>query len=318
MMSPYAGIVEMESRLRLKINDWELGAELDCACSAALEAGAIALRAFTSRDFEVEEKAGGLGPVTTADLEANAAICEALAHRFPDDAIIAEESVPAGDEGRRRWFVDPIDGTREFAAGRREFAVMIGLCVDGVPVVGVVTQPATRAIVIAHAGHGAFSAFVDTHELASARTRGDSLRGTSVLGSERNPIDWSAQDWQQLRVSTVRKPTKATLMRSRSSPSKRVDRLVQLLEIPNQRSMGSLGLKIVEIASGRADLYCNFKGKASQWDIAGPQAILEAAGGRMTTARGEPLLYAARPTPLSEGVVASNSLLHDAILAAVT
>lgn len=283
----------MECHLRLKISEWGLGEELECACNAALAAGSIALRAFTSRDFEVEEKAGGAGPVTTADLEANAAICEAIARRFPADAIIAEESKPAAREAARRWFVDPIDGTREFAAGRPEFAVMIGLCVDGRPALGVVTQPVTRAVTIAQVGVGAFSTFVDT-----------------------SSIDWQKQDWQKLQVSIVGDISAATLMRSRSSPSLRVDRLVAQLQIKEQRPMGSLGLKIVEIASGRAELYCNFKGKASQWDVAGPQAILEAAGGRMTTATGEPMIYGASPSPLSEGVVASNTLLHDIVLAA--
>jgi 3'(2'), 5'-bisphosphate nucleotidase len=107
----------------------------------AREAGAIAMR-YRGGDLRVEHKAGD-EPVTVADYAASEHVVAGLRAAFGDDVVVSEE-LP--DDERRRtarrvWFVDPIDGTKDFIAGREGFAVMIGLALDGAPVAGIVYQP---------------------------------------------------------------------------------------------------------------------------------------------------------------------------------
>src|SRR6185437_13395885 len=99
--------------------------------------------------------------VTRADREANELICSALAASFPGDAIVAEESVPADKAevarltGKERvWYVDPLDGTREFTDRIGEFAVMIGLAVKGRAALGVVLTPVDGVVLAGRVGAG--------------------------------------------------------------------------------------------------------------------------------------------------------------------
>jgi 3'-phosphoadenosine 5'-phosphosulfate (PAPS) 3'-phosphatase len=116
--------------------------ELAVAGSLARDAGALILGYFGT-NLTVDSKQGN-EPVTRADREASELIVRGLRDAFPDDVIISEE---APDDARRLdarnrvWFVDPLDGTRDFIRGRKGFAVMIGLCVDGRPTCGAVFQP---------------------------------------------------------------------------------------------------------------------------------------------------------------------------------
>ncbi|OYW09179.1 MAG: 3'(2'),5'-bisphosphate nucleotidase CysQ, partial [Acidiphilium sp. 37-67-22] len=111
------------------MNDSEL---LELAASLAEAAGREIL-AVRAGGFAVDRKADET-PVTIADTRAERLIVEGLRRAVPEIPVIAEEEVAAGrqtDPGQRFWLVDPLDGTREFAAGRDEFAVCIGLVVDG-------------------------------------------------------------------------------------------------------------------------------------------------------------------------------------------
>ena len=117
-----------------------LDRELIEAVRLAREAGKILLEVYAT-EFGVEMK-GAADPVTEADRRANAYITAKLRESFPDDAVIAEESANTALAGRGRcWFVDPLDGTKEFISRNGEFSVMIGLVVDGEAQLGVVYQP---------------------------------------------------------------------------------------------------------------------------------------------------------------------------------
>src|SRR5262249_5419063 len=120
------------------------------------------VKAIYATPFEVELK-GPNDPVTRADREANALICSELAAAFAGDAILAEESVPTDPAevarlaaAPRVWFVDPLDGTREFADRNGEFAVMIGLAVGGRAQLGVVVRPTTGEALAGRVGGAAF------------------------------------------------------------------------------------------------------------------------------------------------------------------
>ena len=114
------------------------------ASGSRAPAGALAL-AWQRGDFgpmSVQQKPEGAGPVTLADQQTEALIVRQIRERFPRDEIVGEES--GYHEGRAsapRWFIDPIDGTRDFAAGGPDWAVHVGLCEGDAVTMGVVFQP---------------------------------------------------------------------------------------------------------------------------------------------------------------------------------
>lgn len=266
-----------------------LARELDVALSIARRASALILEIYAT-PFTVELK-GPDDPVTRADREANTLICEALAAAFPGDAIVAEESAPATPAETsalvlrdRVWFVDPIDGTREFADRNGEFAVMIGLAIKGRAALGVVLMP----------------------------TLGQALAG--IVGGEAFCEDASGAR-RPLRVTTVQDPREATMMVSRSHRPRIVEPVIERLGIHKTVSCGSVGVKVARIALGEADLYVHGGRGAKRWDSCAPEAILTAAGGRFTDIEGELIDYAAADLMLDNGLVASNGALHDTVLA---
>jgi 3'(2'), 5'-bisphosphate nucleotidase len=266
-----------------------LARELDVAISIARRASALILEIYAT-PFTVELK-GPDDPVTRADREANTLICAALAAAFPEDAIVAEESAPetpaetsALVRRERVWFVDPIDGTREFADRNGEFAVMIGLAIQGRAALGVVLMP----------------------------TLGQALAG--IVGGEAFCEDASGAR-RPLRVTTVHDPREATMMVSRSHRPRIVEPVIERLGIHKTVSCGSVGVKVARIALGEADLYVHGGRGAKRWDSCAPEAILIAAGGRFTDIEGELIDYAAADLMLDNGLVASNGALHDTVLA---
>src|SRR2546423_13301175 len=119
--------------------------EIDVATELARAAGAILLEHYNS-PFLVEQKINALQEmeeVTAADREANDLIVRRLAAEFPDDGILAEELTDTEDrlKKHRVWLIDPMDGTKNFIQRDGDFAVQIGLSIDGESVLGVVYQP---------------------------------------------------------------------------------------------------------------------------------------------------------------------------------
>ncbi len=274
----------------------ETARQLDEVIRIARRAGEV-VRAVYATPFTVDLK-GPDDPVTRADREANDLICAALAASFPGDAILAEESVPAelAEVARlaaqdRVWFVDPLDGTREFADRNGEFAVMIGLAVRGRAALGVVLMPVNGELI---AGH------------VSAAGPDGSAFAEDERGARR-PIT----------VSAVRDPREATIVVSRSHRPALLDALIPALGIQRVVPCGSVGVKISRIVLGQADLYVHGGGGAKRWDSCAPEAILAAAGGRFSDLGGAPIDYASADLKLRTGIVASNGALHDAVLAAV-
>ncbi|HYN84284.1 MAG TPA: inositol monophosphatase family protein, partial [Pyrinomonadaceae bacterium] len=133
----------------------EWGRELRAAVELARASGATALE-YYGRPLRVEHKGAYDEPVTAADRAVNELIVQGLREIFPDDGILAEESV---DDDRRLsrervWMVDPLDGTKGFIAGSGDFAVQIGLAVAGRPALGVLYAPATDTLYWAARGAG--------------------------------------------------------------------------------------------------------------------------------------------------------------------
>lgn len=266
-----------------------LATELRLARALATEAGAlvVAIRDRGAAALGVEHKAGD-EPVTIADRAASELIVAGLEAAFPDDLVISEERVPAAGAlagaGARVWFVDPIDGTKDFIRGTEGFAVMIGLAIAGQPVLGVVYQPTQHGTFWAAPGLGAWFA------------RGD--------GPPRRLVVRPVAD-----VGAIR------LVASASHRSATIDQVKTALGIANEHNIGSVGIKLALIALGERDLYVNPTPLCKAWDTCAPQAIIEAAGGLITDGHGAPLPYDRVDLGLPRGLVACGRDIHPAVLA---
>ncbi len=253
--------------------------ELAVARELAVGAGAILMK-YYQQSIQVDWKAPG-DPVTAADREASEFIVSNLKREFPEHGVLCEEECDDFIRLERPhvWMVDPMDGTREFIGHRGEFAVMIGLAVEGLPVVGAVYQPTTRKL---------YSAAL--HMGASLEVDGSRV---------------------SLRVSTEQTASQLTMAESRSHRSSRVNAIRERLRIERSVLSGSVGLKVGLICEGLAHLYVHAGNKTYVWDTCGPDAILREAGGRMTDVLNNPLRYTDREVRNSKGIVASNGIIHE-------
>jgi len=127
---------------------------LDFAVDIAREAGKITWRHYQG-SFVAERKADN-SFVTIADREAEAYLRTRIAEAFPDDSILGEEEGEQSGSSNHRWILDPIDGTYSFVHGVPLYGVLIGLELEGEPVLGVVNLPALGELVYAARGLGCF------------------------------------------------------------------------------------------------------------------------------------------------------------------
>jgi 3'(2'), 5'-bisphosphate nucleotidase len=221
-------------------------------------AGAIILKHY-EHGAQVRTKADA-SPVTAADEAAEAAIVAGLARLTPEIPIVAEElvakgQVPALDEGPF-WLVDPLDGTREFLQRNGEFTVNIALIEGVAPVLGVVLAPAL----------------------------GQAWWGALGLGAS------TRRDGQAQAIHARARPAAGAIaVASRSHRDPATDAWLAQERITECISAGS-ALKFCLVAEGRADVYPRF-GPTMEWDTAAGQAVLQAAGGRVTTPEGAPFVY---------------------------
>jgi 3'(2'), 5'-bisphosphate nucleotidase len=228
--------------------------KLQTLARIAREAGAIVMRHYRS-GYETRVKSDR-SPVTDADEEAERLI---LAKAFPGVPVVAEEEAAAGRVvvvGSHFFLVDPLDGTKEFIKLGSEFTVNIGEIVDGQPVAGVVYAPAIERLFVGSIDEGAFHQDIDGTMILSARApASDGLVAVS----------------------------------SKSHPDARTDALLKSLPIKGQTNAGS-SLKFCLVAAGEADIYPR-AGQTMEWDTAAGDAVLRAAGGRMTDWDGAPFVY---------------------------
>jgi histidinol phosphatase-like enzyme (inositol monophosphatase family) len=129
--------------------------ELQLALEMAEEAGRLTLTYFSRKSLQVFTKRDS-SPVTEADRTAEELIRSSIASHYPADGVMGEEFEERPSTNRRRWIIDPIDGTKAFIHGVPLYGVMIALEVDGCQQLGVVHFPALGELYYAERGAGAF------------------------------------------------------------------------------------------------------------------------------------------------------------------
>ncbi len=231
---------------------------------ALTEIAVRAARAICERigNAGVERKADG-SPVTTADIAAQAVICEGLLRAAPDLPVVAEEQAerPRPDGGSY-FLVDPLDGTREFIAGRDEYTVNVALVTDGAPMLGVIAAPALSLL----------------------------WRGIVGRGAERMAFAADGEILPAISIHTRRRPPhEPVVLVSRSHLDARTQAYLDGLPDPRTIAIGS-SVKFCRIAEGSADLYPRL-GPTHDWDVAAGHALVEAAGGQMRSPDGGRLRY---------------------------
>ena len=237
----------------------------------AIKAGR-AIMQIRARGFEKNNKSDG-SPVTEADLAADQIINERLAELTPELPRITEETWQSSEETsepRTYWCVDPLDGTKGFINGGKDFTVNIALIHERFPLLGVIYAPATGKL---WAGGHDHDGTISSWKRASEITRPDF-------------DDFTAPTPLRVRHANLTNPV---IVATKAHRSPRLEHWINTLNASSAAAVGS-SLKFCELAEGKADLYPRI-GPTMEWDTAAGQAILEAAGGMMVDERGARFSY---------------------------
>jgi len=232
------------------INQDERSELLEFAVDLARSAGDITLKYFKNNP-ETSKKPDG-SYVTIADCEAEAFLRKRILSRYPEDSVLGEEEGESTGESRRRWIVDPIDGTFAFVHGVPFYGVLIGIEIDGQPTVGVVNIPALDEIVYAATGVGCF-------------WNGKPARVSSTTSLEEGLL--LCTDFTECRTYGFGAAAEELQRRAKSS-----------------RTWGDC-YGYVLVATGRADVMLD--PVMNVWDCAALSPVIEEAGGTFTDWRGE-------------------------------
>ena len=259
---------------------------IGCEAAAALiepltdlviRAGA-AILAVNRGAMRVDGKADG-SPVTEADLAADRIIGEGLAALVPDIPAISEERVHLAKPPYDGSFflIDPLDGTKEFVAGRAEFTVNLALVSNGTPLLGIIGAPALGLIWRGLVGHGAERLAIGD----GASVKAEPIRT--------RPIPPPGAPW----LAAV----------SRSHGDARTEAFIDRRPGAVRLMLGS-AVKFGRVAEGAVDIYPRLA-PTCEWDIAAGHAIVSAAGGRVTDAQGADLQFGrGRPDFIVPGFIA--------------
>ena len=257
---------EPAARTRIIGRD-EAAAWMDPLTDVVVKAGA-AILAVNRRAMKVHGKDDG-SPVTEADLAADRIIADGLAQIAPGVPSLSEERVQAAKPPFRGSFflVDPLDGTKEFVAGRAEYTVNVALVTEGTPLLGIIGAPAFGWLWRGLVGRGA------------ERVR---LSEAGGLGAP-EPI-------RTRRAPGLGEPWVAAV--SRSHGDARTEAFIDARPGAVRTQLGS-SVKFGRLAEGAADIYPRL-GPTSEWDVAAGCAIVTAAGGKITDADGRALRFGER------------------------
>ncbi|KAB1188176.1 MULTISPECIES: inositol monophosphatase [Haloferax] len=256
----------------------ELGARADRAQRAARDGGAVARRAFRT-DISVETKGGKTDVVTEADRAAQRRVVERIRGAFPDDAIVGEEAdaLKAVPEDGESWVVDPIDGTNNFVRDIPVWATSVAAVIDGEPVAAANFLPALEDLYAADD-----EAAYRNGERISVSQRDDPETCTVC------PTFW----WNYDARDEYAAATRGIVSR-----------------FGDMRRYGSMQIALSYVADGALDGVITNK-QANPWDSVAGAHLVRMAGGTVTDLDGNEWRHD------SQGLVASNGHVHDAVLEA--
>jgi myo-inositol-1(or 4)-monophosphatase len=222
--------------------------------SLARQAGAI-LRAGFGHDYKVYVK-GEIDLVTDVDHKSEAFLIDEIHKHFPDHRILAEESGQSAGQARCTWYIDPLDGTVNFAHGLPGFAVSIGYAEEGIMRLGMVYDPIREEC------------------YSAERERGAWLNGQPIRVSEAANLD------QSLLVTGFAYDI-------RTNPQNNLDYFTYfMLHSLGVRRLGAAALDLCYVACGRLDGYWEIS--VNPWDLAGGGLVAEMAGARVSAISGDP------------------------------
>ena len=250
--------------------------------SISKEAASILLEFYIeSSELAINRKEDS-SPVTAADLASHELISDALRNLTPDIPVLSEESV-AGELSDRLawpvcWMIDPLDGTREFIEQTDEFTINIALIVRGNAELGAITVPMQDNIYIGVPEWCARRYMLSSGEASNILTtrRLDPKKPVEILTSQRH---------------------------SREKVKELIKVLAPLASGAQRRDMGS-ALKFCDLVSGRADVYPRTS-PCYEWDLAAGDALVRAAGGKVTTYSGSKILYNRKETLIAPQFIAA-------------
>ncbi|MGI8813104.1 MAG: 3'(2'),5'-bisphosphate nucleotidase CysQ family protein [Pyrinomonadaceae bacterium] len=262
--------------------------ELETAIQLARQAGKTVLE-YYALEIIAEEKVAAdssTEPVTAADRAASRIIVQGLEAAFPGDGILSEEEIDVSHlrlGNSRVWITDPIDGTWGFVKKDGDFAIQIGLAIDGEPVLGVVYVPIVDILYYAVKGGGSFS--------------------VTAGGQPMKLIVSTKTGFDTLIIAT-----------SRNHSSPRISQIAKHFGFAGEIRRGSIGIKVGLIAEQTCDLYINLSPRSKFWDTCAPQSILEEAGGYLTDIFGERIKYDILDVQNHNGIVAASRAAHPHII----
>ena len=239
----------------------------------AREAGRLLMGYFASR-VKIEYK-GEVDLVTEADRASEKRILERIRARWPAHNVLAEEGGGSESGSDYRWYVDPLDGTTNFAHGFPVFCISLGLEHKGERIAGVVYDPTRNELFSAEKGSGAF---LNGNAIQVSKV-GNLAEGLVATGfpSHKRHKNPNIHFYHQITLRTH-----------------------------GVRRAGSAALDLCYVACGRFDAFWEFN--LNPWDTAAGVLIAEEAGGKVSDFRGGPFQISSRE------VCASNGLLHPALL----
>lgn len=246
------------------------------AIDIAHEAGALLQKYFLHRvQFELK---GESDLVTEADRASEKLVVERLKQHFPEHGIVAEEGGGHESPSPYRWFVDPLDGTSNFAHGYPVYNVTLGLEKDGEMIAGVVYDPDRRELFSAEKGSGAYLNGRRIH-VSRAKRLQDSLTCTGFPTQNRGK-NVNIYFYHQIGMASH-----------------------------GVRRSGSAAIDLSNVACGRLEAFWEFGLKP--WDLAAGKLLIAEAGGTVTEMKG------GAHTMQSPTILGSNGLIHDELLTLV-